>query len=148
MSKPFIPPFPAHLMGVHSHTHAGYAPLVDYASWRVALLNYSPELNSQALLKMQRHNETDEVFVILQGKCLLLLGDGDMQISALFGELLQPGSLYNVRKGVWHNHVLSRDAKVLVVENRNTTFNNSPFLDLTQIQSDTLLLWARDMGLF
>ena len=39
-----------------------------------------------------------------------------------------------MRRGVWHHHTLSRDAKVLVVENRDTTYDNSPFTDLSAEQ--------------
>ena len=40
--------------------------------------------------------------------------------------------------GVWHNHVLSPDASVLVVENRDTTYDNSPFTDLSAAQQAEL----------
>ena len=52
----------------------------------------------------------------------------------IYAQLLQlePGKIYNVKKGVWHTHTLSQDAKVLVVENRDTTYDNSPFTSLNR----------------
>ncbi len=47
---------------------------------------------------------------------------------------LEPGRVYNVKRAVWHTHTLSPDAKVLVVENRDTTFANSPFIPLSTKQ--------------
>ena len=129
-----IPAAPAHLLAVHAHEGAGYKPLVDYESWRVALLNYGPDLEVAAITRMQRHNETDEVFVLLAGRCLLFTGEGGETVERVFAEDLRPGLLYNVRRGVWHHHTLSPDAKVLVVENRDTTYDNSPFTDLTAEQ--------------
>jgi hypothetical protein len=47
---------------------------------------------------------------------------------------LKPLTLYNVKQGTWHNHTLSEDASVLVVENRETTLENSPFCELSEDQ--------------
>ena len=128
------PAAPEHLLAVHTHEGAGYKPLVDYEAWRVAILNYAPELEVSAITRMQRHNETDEVFVLLAGRCLLFTGKGGDRVERVFAEDLKPGLVYNVRRGVWHHHTLSRDAKVLVVENRDTTYDNSPFTDLSAEQ--------------
>ena len=54
---------------------------------------------------------------------------------------------YDVRKGTWHTHTLSPGAMVLIVENRDTTFDNSPFCSLTDQQQDEIVnltrtLWA------
>ena len=35
---------PAHLLGMYRHQEPGYRPLVDFASWRVAILNFSQDL--------------------------------------------------------------------------------------------------------
>jgi hypothetical protein len=52
---------------------------------------------------------------------------------------MQPFKIYNVKKSVWHSHTLSRDAKLLIVENRNTTFDNSPFCSLTDMQRNSIV---------
>jgi len=72
---------------VTQYTGEGYAPLIDYADWRVAVLRYIDELLPQNLATMQRHDETDEVFVLLAGRCILFLGAGatpvGLQVDAL-----------------------------------------------------------------
>ena len=120
------------LLEIHAHDAPAYRPLVDYGAWRVAVLNACDDLRPQNLATMQRHDETDEVFVLLQGRCILFVGDGAGLDSAgaVAGVDLAPGKIYNVRRGVWHTHALSTDASVLVVENRDTTYDNSPFCDL------------------
>jgi len=132
-----------HLLEVHQHQGEGYKPLVDFASWRVAILNYSPELLPERLTRMQRHNETDEVFVLLQGRCLLFVGEGGTRVGALHAIDLVPGRVYNVKQAVWHTHTLSADAQVLVVENRDTTYDNSPFTPLTPAQQEELIALSR-----
>jgi len=134
------------LLEVRDYTKDGYSPMVDYDTWRVAVLNYSNDLLPGNITAMQRHNETDEVFVLLRGRCILFLSDGDKKVTDIFAENMQPFKIYNVKKSVWHSHTLSRDAKLLIVENRNTTFDNSPFCPLTgmhrkRIVDMTLKLW-------
>jgi mannose-6-phosphate isomerase-like protein (cupin superfamily) len=73
---------------------------------------------------MQRHDQTDEVFVLLEGRCILFLGAGGDSVTELFAEDMQPLKLYNVKRGTWHSHTLSDDAVVLIVENIDTTVWN------------------------
>lgn len=138
-----LSPAPDHLLAVHRHAGAGYRALVDYGAWRVALLNYGPELRLPALTRMQRHDETDEVFVLLRGRCLLFVAEGGDTPGAIHAEDLRPGLVYNVRRGVWHTHTVSEDAQVLVVENRDTTCDNSPFAALTPAQCRELARLCR-----
>ncbi len=134
---------PERLLEIHRHDAPSYKPLVDFESWRVAVLNFSPELLPENLTRMQRHNETDEVFVLLQGRCILFVGEGDDTVARIHGEDLEPGRVYNVKQAVWHTHTLSPDAKVLVVENRETTYDNSPFVALTPEQHQQLVTLTR-----
>ncbi len=122
------------LLEVRDYIKEGYSPVVDYATWRVAVLNFSKDLLPENITAMQRHDETDEVFVLLRGRCILFIGEGDKKVMDIFAENMQPFKIYNVKKSVWHTHTLSRDAKVLIVENRNTTLDNSPFSSLTVSQ--------------
>lgn len=104
----------------------GYLPMVDYESWRVALLRYCDELLPAEINKVQKHDETDEVFVLLKGECILFsAGKGDVpgEITAM---RMEPLKIYNVKKGVWHTHTLAADTDVLIVENQDTSLVNSP----------------------
>ena len=115
-----------HLLEIHNCEGTGYKPLIDYDKWRVAILRYSDELLPERIFTMQRHNETDEVFVLLEGRCILFIGEVNDTISSITGIDLEPQKIYNVKRGVWHSHTLSNDASVLIVENRDTTNQNSP----------------------
>jgi hypothetical protein len=125
---------PENILEIHQHDGPGYKPLVDFETWRVALLNFSDDLLPENLTRMQRHNETDEVFILLAGSCILFIGEGTESVTRIHAERLQSGQLYNVKRAVWHTHTLSTDAKVLVVENRDTTYDNSPFTPLSEAQ--------------
>ena len=88
---------------------------VQFEQWQVAYLGYCERFAS--LTGMERHMLTDEVFVLLQGKAVLYLEEAQVE--------MEQGVVYNVKKGEWHHIVVSPDASVLVVENRNTTLENT-----------------------
>ena len=113
---------------------AGYAPIVDFQSWRVAMLNYIDELEPDQINNFQCHLETDEVFVLLAGRCILFLADvdDDNQIVAIQAVDMQPHRGYNIKQGVFHTHTLTEEAKVLIVENRDTDDTNSPKIMIDQ----------------
>lgn len=133
------------LLELRDHTTEGYKPVVDFDAWRVAVLNYSPSLRAENITSMQRHNETDEVFVLLRGRCILFLGQGDAGVTQVFAEDMEPLKIYNVKKAAWHTHTLSEDGMVLVVENRDTTYDNSPFCKLTKAQQKEIVELARTL---
>ena len=120
---------------IHAHTEPAFRPLVDFGGWRVAVLNYVDHLDAQNLTDMQRHDETDEVFVLLHGRCILFVGEGSDEAGALHAVDMEPLKVYSVKRGTWHNHTLNKDASVLVVENSETTLENSPFCKLASDQT-------------
>lgn len=131
------------LLEIHAHDEEAFRPLVDFGAWRVAILNYIDHLRPENLKDMQRHDETDEVFVLLEGRCILFVGDGKDVAGTIHAVDLEPRKVYNVKRGTWHTHTLTEDASVLVVENRDTTVDNSPFTDLTPEQTAGLVAETR-----
>ncbi|MGN0427745.1 MAG: cupin domain-containing protein [Agathobacter sp.] len=110
----------------------GYEPLTDYGEWRVAVLTFCEDVRVESIRSMQKHDQTDEVFVLVSGRgTLFLAGNGERpgKIEAL---VLEKGKVYNVKKGFWHNHILDERGTVLIVENRNTCDENSPICLLTK----------------
>ncbi len=121
------------LLQVSRHPGPGYAPVVDFGSWRVALMNRGDECAPDGIAGMERHNETDEVFVLLEGRAILFVGEagaGGAAVGRVPPCEIAPGKLYNVRRSAWHACALSADAKVLIIENRDTSEENSDYVDL------------------
>lgn len=119
---------------VTAYTGEGYRPVIDFEAWRVAILRYCEELEVQNLKTMQKHNESDEVFVLLEGHCTLFSGGQGDTIQEVDAIAMEPLQMYNVKKGTWHTHTLDHDATVLIVENQNTADPNSPTLPMTEEQ--------------
>jgi hypothetical protein len=133
------------LLQIAEYAGAGYQPLVDFANWRVAILRYHAELLPHNIARAQRHDETDEVFVLLTGRCILFIGEGRDRVLEIHAEDMQPLKLYNVRRSAWHTHTLSHDATVLIVENRDTGSANSPEIDLTAAQRARIVELTRNL---
>jgi len=125
---------------VSSYEGNGYKPVVDYMEWRVAMLNYCEELELQNLKTMQKHMESDEVFILLKGNCKLFVGGNGESIKEIDAIQMEAMKLYNVKRGVWHTHTLDREGSVLIVENRNTGNGNSPVAKLSEEQKLELYL--------
>ena len=105
------------------YTGVDYKPVVYFEGWRVAYLNYSERFDPEKINKLERHMETDEVFVLLEGRATLLIGENAEEVP------MEKNKTYNVKKGVWHTIATSRDAHVLIVENADTDDTNSEFLE-------------------
>ncbi len=118
------------LLETREFTGIGYQPVIDFGAWRVAILNYIDEIHPARIDFMERHNETDEVFVLEKGKGILFVGEGDPEIEKIHPQVLEPGKIYNVKKAVWHTVVLSIDGSVLIVENQDTRRENSSYVTL------------------
>jgi len=133
----------AALIEIREHDGFDYKPLVDFQTWRVALMNYTPDLTPDKIMRMQKHSETDEVFVLMTGRCMLFIGEGEESVTKVHAVDMQPYKLYNVKRGVWHSHTFSEDARVLIVENRDTTDANSPFVALSASQRNAIVELTR-----
>ena len=133
------------LIEVHEHHDPDYKPLIDYQSWRVALMDYTPGLLPHKINRMQKHTETDEVFVLLTGRCILLLGEGEEHVTKVHAVDMEPYKLYNVKRNAWHSHTFSEDACVLIVENRDTVVENSPFVGLSAEQCQHVVEFTKKL---
>ena len=102
----------------------GYKRLVNNAKWTLATLNYAERFDAGNLTTLERHNATDETFVLQTGEATLLIGPKTEPVP------MQPLKYYNVRAGVWHHIHVSPDARVLVAENADTSMANTDYLDL------------------
>lgn len=118
------------LVEVRTYTGPGFQPLIFFDSWRVAVLNHIEEIEPANIRKVERHPETDEVFVLLRGQVTLFVGAGEPEVESLEALAMEPGVIYNIKPQTWHTIVMSRDASVLIVENADTGEHNSQFCEL------------------
>jgi ureidoglycolate hydrolase len=131
------------LLEIREYNGEGYQPLVDYGAWRVAILRYIDELMPERIETLERHVETDEVFVLLHGRGVLLLGGNGARVAGIAPLTMDSGKIYNVKCNTWHSILLSRETSVLLVENRNTGQPNTEYARLTLEQRKAILEIAK-----
>lgn len=113
---------------IHDYAGNGYQPLVDFGAWRVAMLRYLDGIHPDNNNRLERHTETDEVFVLLKGNGVLIIAGNEAHPSEIYPQVMKTGKIYNVRCDTWHTILLSREASVLIVENQDTSELNSEYL--------------------
>ncbi len=107
---------------IYDYTGEDYKTAMRFGAWRVAYLNFGEEFSEENFIKIERHNESDEVFVLLEGKATLIIGEELNRIE------MEQHKLYNVPKGVWHHIFTYEGARVLIIENEDTGIENSDFI--------------------
>ena len=100
---------------------SGFLPVVDCNGWRVAFLRRCETCADAATARLERHMETDEVFLLLEGAATLYTGPARTPTP------LRRGPAYRVPAQEWHALALSEDALLAVVESANTTRSNSEY---------------------
>jgi mannose-6-phosphate isomerase-like protein (cupin superfamily) len=110
----------------------GLSRVVEHGDWFVAIKNWKPANDIDGFDMIERHMQTDEVFVLLDGGCTLLVdrspADDGNQLGAF---AMERGKVYCIPAGVWHNTITTPDAKLVLVEDRNTSAANSEIRTLT-----------------
>ena len=119
----------------------GYQPCGDFM---LSVLNFLPRLVPEQVVSMQKHTESDECFVLVSGRAMLFTANGEDSPETVGCIPLEPGKIYTVPKNVWHQPVMSRDAKIILAERTDTTDDNSPRLPLTEEQKATVLALGKD----
>ncbi|HNW86940.1 MAG TPA: hypothetical protein PLP25_00855 [Candidatus Limiplasma sp.] len=124
------------LLTVSEHTGAGFAPLVSFGEWRIAVCNAT---EAERLTAVQRHLETDEAFILLAGAGAMLVADGENDVETAHWVRMEPMRVYNVRRNVWHAHMAEAGSSLLIVENADTGDANSVTCLLSETQRQRLL---------
>jgi mannose-6-phosphate isomerase-like protein (cupin superfamily) len=111
---------------------SGYHPFLIRDGWQVAQLNYDISQNVENIKKLDIHNHTDEVFILLKGTAVLItaiLNNNQPQFGL---EIMKPGITYNIPQKTWHNIAMEKGCGVIVVEKSNTHENDFEFFYLTE----------------
>jgi ureidoglycolate hydrolase len=122
----------------------GYKPLIDFGNWRVAILRWIDSILPEKIDYMERHILTEEVFVLLDGQAVLFLGGKEASVDHITPQVMEPRKLYNVKQAAWHTISMSRDATILLVENRDTGEANSQYWPLTDPQRAVIRELSQD----
>ena len=109
---------------IYDYNGPDYQTAMSFGKWRVAYLNHAERFDEANFRQVERHNESDEVFVLLSGSAALIIGEELHRIE------MEPHKMYNVPAGVWHHIFTKEDTSVLIVENEDTGEKNSDYLNI------------------
>ena len=111
------------LLETFEYDGIGYKRGITFEEWTVAVLNWEERFDK--IEKLERHNLTDEVFILVEGEATLIIGEEMICVP------MEKNKFYNVKAAVWHAVKVSRDAKIIIVENSNTSKENSEYLPVS-----------------
>jgi ureidoglycolate hydrolase len=121
---------PARLMEVGKSFEQTYKPVHDFHGWRVAMLRHFDIVAPETFYRVERHRETNEVFILTVGQADLILFDGDQRPTDYYVFPMELNVAYNIQQAVWHHVVMSPDAHIILVERTNTGLENTDYAEL------------------
>jgi hypothetical protein len=128
----------------YEHAGQGYNPFLIRRDWQVAQLNYESGLAFDAINQVERHQDTDEVFVTFRGEPVLIGAVEDAGALRLERRTMRPGITYDVPAGAWHAIAMRPGDAVLIVENANTHLHDVEYRALNRAESLKLAELLRD----
>ena len=112
----------------------GMTRVFENEKWMVGIKNWKPMNDIANINCLERHNETDELFILLNWKCTLLFANETEDGLKIEAVPMEPLKVYNIPRSLWHNTVTQRDTKLALIEDSSTGSANSDNLDLTEAQ--------------
>lgn len=112
----------------------GLKRVYENDKWMVGIKNWKPANDVANIDCLERHNETDELFVLLAGSCTLLSAVEENGKLAIKTTAMEPMKVYNIPRSLWHNTVTMKSTKLILVEDVSTGAKNSDVLPLSAEQ--------------
>lgn len=106
---------------IYEMEQEGYEKLHIDDTWCVASVCHCERIAKATTQRLERHLETDEVFVLLCGTAKLYLGEEMQEV------VMQECQIYSVDKGTWHTITTEPGTKVLIVEKSDTGPSNTEY---------------------
>ena len=98
----------------------GFDTLHTFDGWKTAFITSAPQYGQLKVWK--RHLCTDETFILLKGNATIYTLDEN---GKTVETPMQAEKLYVVEKATWHHVQVSNDALLFVVENSDTSKENT-----------------------
>lgn len=123
------------LVEIGEYFGIGFQPVLDFAGWRVAMKRAADSTHPAQFHSVDRHNETNEVFILTGGKADMLLMEGGNSPSTFHLFPMELNVAYSIQQSAWHHVFMSDDAHIIVFERSNTSRANS---DQFELDADTI----------
>jgi len=118
----------------YSFDGEGLTRVFENEKWMVGIKNWKPMNDISNIDNLERHNETDELFILLNGRCTLLYANETADGLDIQAVEMEPLKVYNIPRTLWHNTVTQKDTKLALIEDSSTGSANSDVISLTEAQ--------------
>ena len=132
-------------MKIASYEFSGEGMHREYENekWTVGIKNWKPSNDITGIDTLERHNQTDELFVLLAGSCTLISAEETADGMVFDKVEMESGKLYNIPMTLWHNTITAKGTKMILIEDSNTGENNSNFYKLSKREIETVQRLAK-----
>lgn len=116
----------------------GMKRVFENEKWTVGIKNWKPANDVIGIDCLERHNQTDELFVLIEGDCTLVTANETDKGYVFESIKMEPDKVYNIPATLWHNTITRKDTKMILIEDSNTSMENSDILSLNAEQIQTV----------
>ncbi len=112
----------------------GMQRVFENEKWTVGIKNWKPANDITGIDMLERHNQTDELFVLAAGSCTLVSAE-ETPDGLVFSKVeMEPNKVYNIPATLWHNTITKKDTKMILIEDSNTGMDNSDIYKLSEAE--------------
>lgn len=111
---------PTHLVTIGSSFQQTYQPVLDFHGWKIAMLRYFHVVAPETFYRVERHCNTNEVFILTAGQADLIVFDGSNHPTDGIVFPMRQHVAYDIQQSVWHHVVMSPDAHIVLFERSET----------------------------
>lgn len=122
----------------YQYEQEGMLWVYENEKWTVGIKNWKPANDITGIDCLERHNQTDEIFILTAGTCTLIYANETAEGIVFGAAKMIPQKVYNIPATLWHNTITAKDTKLILIEDPNTSMKNSEILSLDKGQIETI----------
>ncbi len=117
---------------IYTHDGEGVKWVYNNRNWVLCIKNWKPDNDIEGIHHLEIHHETDEQFILVNGKAILLVADRKEDKFEIELIEMEIGKAYNVPKETWFYSITQKDTKMMYVQDAGTSDKNSEYCEMTE----------------
>lgn len=118
---------------VYENNGEGIKCVYKNDKWLLCIKNWKPDNDVEGLKHLEIHHSTDEQFILVSGKAILLTAE---RKNGRFENIeltpMELGKVYNVPKEMWFYSITCKDTKMVYVQDSDCSMSNSELCDMSE----------------
>jgi mannose-6-phosphate isomerase-like protein (cupin superfamily) len=116
----------------------GMQRVYENEKWTVGIKNWKPANDIAGIDMLERHNQTDELFVLIAGACTLVSAEETADGIQFHKVVMEANKVYRIPATLWHNTIMKQDTKMILIEDSATSMDNSDIYKLSAAETAAL----------